>query len=77
MTVYHWTTEKRAEEILKKGLRKWSFICRRPEDWRGEVCLSIELDYEIDWDNRDEHAKWQGIVHTAISPKKISGLASL
>jgi len=57
---------------LHEGLRPWSFICRCPEDWHGEVCLEINLPYEIDWDSRDEHAQWQGVVPEIIEPTQIS-----
>lgn len=70
MKVYHWTTKRFAKKILKTGLRKWSFMCRRPEDWYGEVCLKIDSPY-IDWENRDDHAKWQALSHEWISPRCI------
>ena len=70
-TVYHWTNEVNVEKILNTGLRKWSFVCRYPSDWRGEVCLEIELEEDIDWDDRDEFHKWQAIVPENIQPEHI------
>lgn len=69
--VYHWTSELLAKNILVNGLRKWSFVCRSPSDWNGEVCLEIELDKNIDWDNRDEFYKWQAVVPETIHQNNI------
>lgn len=71
MKVYHWTSKANKERILNDGLRQWSFVCRSRSDWHGEVCLEIDLPYDIDWDNRDEHAKWQSIVPETIVPSRI------
>ena len=69
--VYHWTSKENAIQILKIGLRQWSFICRNSVDWRGEVCLKISLPYEIDWDSRDKYYTWQGVVSEKINSSKI------
>ena len=71
MIVYHWTSRQNANKILKYGLFIWSFVCREPSDWNGEICLEIILQQDIDWDSRDEDAKWQAIVHETILPERI------
>lgn len=70
-TVYHWTTRENANQILIEGLRQWSFVCRRPDDWNGEMCLSINLPYDINWENRDPEASWQAVVPEHIEPEMI------
>lgn len=76
MKVYHWTTNENAQKILKSGLKAWSFVCRNIEDWNGETCLEISLPYNIDWDSRDEYAKWQAVVPEIISPKFIKRIVN-
>ncbi len=71
MIVYHWTSKVNVNHILKDGLRQWGFVCKNKNDWQGEVCLVIDLPYEIDWNNRDEDATWQAIVHEVVSPSRI------
>ena len=71
MIAYHWTTIENASRILRDGLRAWSFVCRKPSDWRGEICLQIELLYEFEWEERDEDARWQAIVQREVNPSKI------
>jgi hypothetical protein len=68
--VYHWTTIKNSKLILRTGLRKYSFVCKEPKGWRGEVCLEIKLD--VDWTQRDSHASWQAITHRVIQPCDIT-----
>ena len=71
MTVYHWTTKAKAQRILREGLRKDSFVCREPSDWRGEVCLKIDLD--VDWEHREGQMSWQGLA-PYIPPQQITHL---
>ncbi len=66
MTVYHWTTEENAEEIMTDGLREGSFVCADPAVWHGEVCLVIE-----DLFLREEDDVWQGITHRYVEPREI------
>jgi len=33
MIVYHWTSFENAKEILKTGLKKYSFVCKNKDDW--------------------------------------------
>ena len=70
--IYHWTTKKNAKIILLKGLRKFSFVCKSPEDWHGEVLLKI--NYNINWKNRDKDATRQAITREHINPNKIGRL---
>lgn len=70
MIAYHWTTRENADRILIEGLKQWSFVCREQSDWHGDVCLAVEIP-EMDWDERDEHARWQAVVHEHIPPEKI------
>jgi len=72
MPVFHWTTKKKAERIFIEGLDPYSFFCREPTLWYGEVCLL--LDIEIDWSNRDPDAEWQGITKERLDPRKIRRL---
>jgi len=69
--VYHWTTKENAKAIMKNGLRAWSFVCKNKDDWRGEVCLKIDLPQEVDWDNREDHIKWQAVTPEVIEPSRI------
>jgi len=72
MIVYHWTSFENAKEILKTGLKKYSFVCKDKDDWQGEICLEIDLPYNIDWETREECASWQAIVKEKINKKRIS-----
>ena len=74
ISVYHWTTAKKAEQILEDGLRQWSFVCREQDGWDGEVCLVIE-GLDVSWENRDPPADWQAITHEHVPPKRIRVLA--
>ena len=56
---FHWTSEANAERIEVEGIRQNSFFCRRPEDWRGEVCFEVLPSAEIDWDWENEGKDWQ------------------
>ncbi|GAF88400.1 unnamed protein product [marine sediment metagenome] len=71
MIVYHWTSKECAASILKYGLHKGSFVCKKEDDWHGEVCLEIDLPYDIDWDIRDQHATWQAVVFHHVYPLQI------
>ena len=72
MVVYHWTTKKKAKEILIKGLKKYSFICKEPMNYKGDVLL--EIQYHIEWENREHDAEWQEIIKEHIKPEMIKRL---
>ena len=66
MSVYHWTTRKNADVILREGLREGSFVCESPDVWRGEVCLKIEgLNMYTDEET------WQAVTSQHVGPDKI------
>ena len=68
--VYHWTTKENAEKILRVGLHPYSFFSRHINNWYGEGCLSF--DFDIDWNNREIDAEWQGITKEIIYPGQIN-----
>lgn len=68
MKVYHWTKRSTAKLILKNGLRKGSWICQKPEDWYGEICLEIKFPY-FDW-NKMMYS-WQATTHISVKPSNI------
>lgn len=67
--VYHWTTKGNAEKILNGGLLPYSFFAKDIDGWYGEICLSFDID--IDWNNREIDAEWQGITKEIIFPEKM------
>lgn len=66
---YHWTTRENAEAILRDGLLPGAWLCRRPQDWRGEVCLRVTTD-EVIWDDPVK-CTWQRIAWNGVRPEHI------
>ena len=64
--VYHWTTRKNAQSILRSGLRRWSWVTNDPRNYKGDVLLGVLMDGAHDWAAKDSESDWQ-----AILPKRV------
>ena len=69
--VYHWTTKKAAESILKTGLRRLSWVTPDPRHYRGEVLLGVCMDKAHDWASKDSESDWQAILADRVPKDRI------
>src|SRR5208282_6826880 len=67
---YHWTTKERATQILVQGLKRRSYVCRRAEDWSGEVCLAVEFDKPLPFAEEGMFS-WQLVTSEAVLPFRL------
>lgn len=69
--VYHWTTARAAVSILKKGLRRGSWVTQDPRNYKGEVLLGVCMDKPHNWQGKDEESNWQAILPEPVSQERV------
>ena len=71
IVVYHWTARANAEEILRTGLRRLSFVTPDPRCYKGEVLLGICMAKAHDWASKDPESDWQAVLPERVPPSRI------